>query len=58
MSLKLKEFHNYEQEEQKAIEDFFVSESSEEESEFLFQRLAETPRRIQMKLRRHKFTEK
>ncbi len=40
MSLKLKEFHNCEEEEQKAIEDFFISESSEEESEFLFERLA------------------
>lgn len=56
MSLKLKEFHNCEEEEQKAIEDFFISESSEEESEFLFERLAENPRRIQMKLRKHKFT--
>ncbi len=58
MSLKLKEFHNDQKEEQKAIEDFFISESSEEESEFLFERLAETPRRIQMKLRKHKFEEK
>ena len=59
MSLKLKEFHNDQKEEQKAIEDFFISESSEEEeSEFLSQRLAHTPRRIQMKLRKHKFEEK
>ena len=59
MSLKLKEFHNDQKEEQKAIEDFFISESSEEEeSEVLFERLAETPRRIQMKLRKHKFEEK